>query len=136
MRCVTIQLFVCFLIFLFISSCNRDRNVHDALEKMTSVPINLHLDKMQCRNKGVDTLLGDCVRPVLRIVNFVDSTECSPCKIDKMYYWNYVMGKFKKFKDKLKFVFIVAPAKMQLEEAYLSIEYCGLNSVIYVTIVR
>lgn len=120
-------------VMLCLFSCG---NEHDtvlyALKEMESRPMALHLDRMQCKYRGRDTLCLDSVMPKLRLVRYVDTTECSPCILDRMYYWNDLIKEAGRYDGKLRYIFIVAPKVLQLEDTYLSIEYSGLDSPVYV----
>lgn len=116
----------------FLVSCNGNRGIEEKINDMRSEPIKLCLEDMQCRNRYGDTIVVDSVKPSYRMVVYVDSTECSPCTIDKMYMWNDAIKKAKKGGNKLRHVFIFAPKPDQIEDTYLSIESSGLDSYVYV----
>lgn len=118
-------------VMMFVS-CNQKSDIETSLMKMKSRSVNLCLQEMQCRNKRGDTIVVDSVKPSYRMVVYVDSTECSPCTIDKMYMWNDAIKKAKKGGNKLRHVFIFAPKPDQIEDTYLSIESSGLDSYVYV----
>ena len=68
-----------------LSGCDSgEDSVKETLEKMRSHPINLCLNKMQCRIQAVDTVIVDSVEPDLRLlymsilqnVLLVHWTEC------------------------------------------------------------
>lgn len=118
--------------FSCLVSCNGKRGIEENLYDMRYHPINLCLEEMQCRNKYGDTIVVDSVKPLYRIVVYVDSSACSPCTLDKMYVWNKSIEKARKQGYRLRYVFIVAPKAEQLEDAYLSIESNGLDSPVYV----
>lgn len=112
---------------------SQDNSIKEALQKMQSHPINFCLDKMQCRIQAVDTMIVDSVKPDLRFVVYVDSSECSPCALDRMYMWNDLIDEAERYAGRLRYVFIVAPKSTEsLMDIYLSIEYSGLKSYLYV----
>ena len=64
--------------------CNSETHkVESHLEEMLASPIVLKLDKMQCRKKNLDEKTKK-----YRMVVFVDSTECTPCSLSKLRFWN------------------------------------------------
>lgn len=120
-------------VIAIMSGCNnRHDYIEKTLQKMQSRPINLCLDKMQCRVRNMDTVIVDSMKPDLRLVVYIDSTECSPCALDRLYKWNGLISEAKKYGGRLKYIFIVAPKRNQLEDVYLSIESSGVDSPVYV----
>lgn len=114
-------------------SCDNDKkSVADVLECMQSQPVCLPLSDMQCRYRAADTSVVDTVKSEMRMVVYVDSAECSPCALDKMYHWNDLIDESRKWPGVLDFVFVVAPRPSQLEDVYLSIESSGLKRPVYV----
>ena len=118
--------------FLCLVSCSENHDIEEKISSLQSQPIKLCLDEMRCRNKYGDTIVVDSVKPLYRMVVYVDSSACSPCTLDKMYVWNESIKKARRQGSMLKHVFIVAPKPEQIEDAYLSIESNGLDSPIYV----
>ncbi|NPD91626.1 hypothetical protein [Xylanibacter muris] len=119
------------LVGLFVS-CGGSTEIKDSLDAMLSHPVRLSLDRMKCSYRGSDTLMADSIKPDLRLVVYVDSSECSSCVLDQMYHWNEMLSESRKYDGRLQYVFIVAPRPSQLEDARLSLEYCGLQSPVYV----
>lgn len=118
-------------VVLFVS-CEEKENVKETLRLMQSHPVCLPLDEMQCCFRGNDTVMLDSIKNDFRLVVYVDSTECSPCLLDKMFIWNDRLEDAKKTPSQLKHIFIFAPKPEQLEDAYLSLQYCGLESPVYI----
>ena len=121
------------LIAMCIVSCRKDP-VKEALTSLQSHPITMHLDRMECRMLDRDTTYADRVSPVLRLVTYVDSSECSPCTLNNLYTWNDYLDEARQYKGKLKYIFIFAPkpGKYNLEDVHLSIESCGVKCPVYV----
>ena len=117
---------------MLLVSCRANHDIEEKISSLQSQPIKLCLDEMRCRNKFGDTVVVDSVKPLYRMVVYVDSSVCSPCSLDKMYVWNESIKKARRQGSMLKHVFIVAPKPEQIEDAYLSIESNGLDSPIYV----
>lgn len=85
---VSLYIIAVLLGFTWLTSCNDNRGIEEALADMHSQPIKLCLEEMQCRNKYGDTIVVDSVKPPYRMVVYVDSSVCSPCTLDKMFVWN------------------------------------------------
>ena len=114
--------------FLCLVSCSENHDIEEKISSLQSQPIKLCLDEMRCRNKYGDTIVVDSVKPLYRMVVYVDSSACSPYTLDKMFVWNESIKKARRQDSMLKYVFIVAPKPEQIEDAYLSIESNGLDS--------
>lgn len=120
-------------ILLSVSCCKSERKEMECtLANMHKHPIILPLSRMQCRYENKDTLITDSHPVGFRLVTYIDSSECSPCLLDKLYHWNHIMAQTEKSKDILQYIFIVAPKPGMLEDTYLSIQYGGLNSPVYI----
>ena len=78
------------------ASCKQDV-VKDSLKNLQSQPIRMRLDRMECRMYDRDTVYLDSVRPELKLVVYVDSSDCSPCKIDQIYVWNDFLDEAQKY---------------------------------------
>lgn len=64
-----------------LASTNFCRSFH--LEEMKSRPIELCLDKMECRRNPLNKL-----DKKYTMVEYIDSTECTPCALNKLRIWN------------------------------------------------
>ena len=127
-----ISMLTVWMIGMLLVSCRANHDIEEKISSLQSQPIKLCLDEMRCRNKFGDTVVVDSVKPLYRMVVYVDSSVCSPCSLDKMYVWNESIKKARRQGSMSKHVFIVAPKPEQIEDAYLSIESNGLDSPIYV----
>lgn len=122
-----------FWIVLCLVACTSERSkVEVALTSMQACSIVLPFDRMYCRIGGKDTIISDEMEANLKMIVYVDSSECTPCAIDQLQRWNTFIEASKKYRGKMKYVFIVAPKREQYEDACLSIEYSNLKSPIYV----
>ena len=127
-----------FLILVFIMcnlfvSCKKSNKTQmmECLQKIQKKPVKLNLEKTKKMYSDADTLHYTKPDPKYRLVIYVDSDECSPCRIDRMFLWNYFMNQTKKCNN-VDYIFIISPRKEQLEDTYLSIESSGLQRPIYV----
>ena len=56
------------------AGCDGRRDgIKDTIAEMREHPVALPLDRMQCRYGGSDTVMRDSVKPVLRMVVYLDS---------------------------------------------------------------
>lgn len=114
------------------SACKSDNKIQQTLKTLETQTINVNLKGMQCLYQGIDTIITDCSILKLRLIKYIDSSECSPCILDHMYYWNDLLEDIKVYNREIQYTFIVAPKTEDLENTYLSIKYGGLNNPIYV----
>lgn len=124
------------MVTLILVSCRKGATNHiytvrDTLNVMQSHSVNLSFDKMLCCVPDNDTVTHYNKTPKYNLVVFVDSTKCSPCIINKMYYWNDLIEKTRLCKSDVRYIFIFEPKPEQLEDACLSVKSSGLINEIY-----
>lgn len=122
-------------VFLAIGCVDKKRKVEKDLLSMQSQHISLCLEGMACTHSENDT---STVSPKkeeetsFHYVIYIDSTRCSPCIIDQLFQWNEFIDSTRAECLDVDYFFIVAPKTEQVEDAFLSIESCGLKNDIYV----
>ena len=116
------------MIGMLLVSCRANRDIEEKISSLQSQPIKLCLDEMRCRNKYGDTVVVDSVKPLYRMVVYVDPSACSPCTLDKMFVWNESIKKARRLGSMLKHVFIVAPKPEQFVVVLLSTTLCFKNA--------
>ena len=121
------------LLACMVVSCKQDI-VKNTLKDLQSQPVKIRLDRMECRMYDRDTVYADSVKPLLRLVTYVDSSACSPCTLDHMYVWNDFIDESRQYNGKQEYIFVIAPkpGPSHLEDVHLSIESCGLKCPVYV----
>lgn len=118
-----IGILVCLLFF----GCKSEKEqVRDKIEQMKSRPIELCLDKMECRRNPL-VKLGKKYTMVV----YVDSTECSPCALSKLRFWNPLIEEAKKKRVDINYVFILAPKKEEMEDVDMELDITDLQSSVY-----
>lgn len=128
MRITKIRLLVGILILCFCSSCKNEKK--EAVELMMHKKVQLSLENMECLHSAEDTLQVNTQKYYkYTFVHFVDSSQCSPCALDKMYLWNDLIAEFDK--ANVRSVFIFEPKKNLLEDILFSVESSGLKKPIY-----
>ena len=114
----------CLLLF----GCKSEKEqVRDKIELMKSRPIELCLDKMECRRNPLKKMSKEYT-----MVVYVDSAECSPCALSKLRFWNPLIAEAKKKQVYIDYVFILAPKKAEMEDVNMELEITDLQSSIYV----
>lgn len=114
------------------ASCNsRQRETRDVLAEMSKNKIDIPFSEMGCFHSEADTMRSvAAVEPKYTFVHYVDSSQCSPCALDRMYTWNKFIDEYSK--KGVRFVFIVEPKIEQMEDVHFSIASSGLHSPVYV----
>lgn len=112
---------------LFLGCKSEKEQVRDKIEQMKSRPIELCLDKMECRRNPLNKL-----DKKYTMVVYVDSTECSSCALSKLRFWNPLIAEAKKKQLDIDYVFILAPKKENMEDVNVELEITDLQSSIYV----
>lgn len=119
-----IGMMICLLFF----GCKSEKEqVRDKIEEMKSRPIELCLDKMECRRNPLSKL-----NKKYTMVVYVDSAECSSCALSKLRFWNPLIAEAKKKQLDIDYVFILAPKKKDMEDVNVEQEITDLQSSIYV----
>lgn len=112
---------------LFLGCKSEKEQVRDKIEQMKSRPIELCLDKMECRRNPLSKL-----NKKYTMVVYVDSAECSSCALSKLRFWNPLIAEAKKKQLDIDYVFILAPKKKDMEDVNVELEITDLQSSIYV----
>lgn len=98
---------------------------------MSKSKVDIPFSKMGCFHSDADTLrIVSMAEQRYTFVHYVDSSQCSPCALDRMYTWNKFVDEYSK--KGVRFAFIVEPKIEQMEDVHFSIASSGLHSPIYV----
>lgn len=115
----------------FASCYSRQKETRDVLAEMSKNKIDIPFSEMGCFHSEADTMRSvAAVEPKYTFVHYVDSSQCSPCALDRMYTWNKFVDEYSK--KGVRFAFIVEPKIEQMEDVHFSIASSGLHSPIYV----
>ena len=114
------------------SACDlKQKETRNALEEMSKSKVDIPFSKMGCFHSDADTLrIVSIAEQRYTFVHYVDSSQCSPCALDRMYTWNKFVDEYSK--KGVRFAFIVEPKIEQMEDVHFSIASSGLHSPIYV----
>lgn len=124
-KCKTLLIGCCLLLFL--AGCKRERKeVEKNLELMMSQPISLGLEGMQCRRAPIKANGSH-----YKMVVYVDSSECTPCSLSKLRFWNPLIKKARTAKKDIDYIFIVAPKPSEIDDINLELSITDLQSSIY-----
>lgn len=115
------------ILFLTLTGCkNEKKQVEKNLEQMMSQPVSLGLEKMQCRRAPIKDNGSH-----YKMVVYIDSTECTPCSLSKLRFWNPLIKKARTAKKGIDYVFIVAPKPSEMDDINLELSITDLKSSIY-----
>lgn len=93
--------------------------------------IKLSINKMSQCIPDNDTTRVDTAKAAFKLIVYVDSTNCSPCVLNKLYEWNHLIDKTRDNGDKVNYIFIFETKYDQIEDAHLAAESSGLKNHIY-----
>lgn len=122
---------IAFCLFFCYSCSSKKGDAQKTLVEMSKHKVVLPLEEMGCFHSAVDTVERKEVVPMkYNFVHYVDSSQCSPCALDRMYHWNKLIDDYSK--KGVNFVFIIEPKKEQIEDVHFAIEFSGLRNPVYV----
>ena len=122
---------IAFCLFFCYSCSSKKGDAQKTLVEMSKHKVVLPLEEMGCFHSAVDTMERKEVVPMMyNFVHYVDSSQCSPCALDRMYNWNKLVDEYSS--KGVRFVFIIEPKKEQLEDVHFAIESSGLRNPVYV----
>lgn len=123
---LTLSMLLVSIMFCF-SGCNSEiKKVESHLDQMLASPVILKFEQMQCRKVPLAENTKD-----YRMVVFVDSTECTPCSLSKLRFWNPLIKESRMKKISIDYIFIVAPKQSEMEDINLELGITDLQSSIY-----
>ena len=112
---------------LFLGCKSEKEQVRDKIEQMKSCPIELCLDKMECRRNPLNKL-----DKKYTMVEYIDSTECTPCALNKLRIWNPLIMEARAKGVDINYIFIVAPKPSEMDDINLELGVTDLQSSVYI----
>ncbi len=108
------------MILVFFACGNRQKIVEE-LSQLQSKSIILP-QQSRFTIQGKDTVLMDFMKESrLKLLVFIDSSECSSCSVNKMFLWDNLIEYSRKYKGNLKFYFIFSPQKQDKESVQIAL---------------
>ena len=131
-----ISLFVIIFCSMSFSACRNGRGgntdgIKDTITTMQNNRLKLSLGRMACCIPDNDTARTDNMDAEYKLVVYVDSTLCSPCIINKMFWWNDIIDLTRKEKGNVDYIFVFETKHDQIEDAHLAAESSGLKNRLY-----
>lgn len=65
------------------------------------------------------------------MIVYVDSTECTPCVLSKLRFWNPLIKEAQDKKTDIDYIFIIAPKPESKDDVNMELEISDLRSSIY-----
>lgn len=112
---------------LFFIGCNtKTKQIKQCVENMMENPVSLQLNKMRNCRIGINKNKSE-----YKMIVYVDSSECTPCSMSKLRFWNPIIETARKKKIRVEYIFIVAPKPSEMEDINLELSITDLQSSIY-----
>ena len=116
------------LFSVFVISCKDKNSIREEVMELESSVINVELDSFLCLK---DNAILKERKPLLRLVEYIDSAECVPCAISKLTRWEQYIRKLRDYND---FQFMVIIEKNKTEKlSEQDVNYLkGLSFPVYI----
>lgn len=118
-----------FVVVMQFVSCNQDTKLKRDVETLYSMRITLPYDRMIKIEEDDESNHIDPQHSPFKMILFVDSTECSPCRMKSMYQWNEFL--YLEKEEKVDFVFIFQPKEFTNGQMKTDLLQSGLEHSIY-----
>ena len=98
---------------------------------------DVRLDLFVCEEKAREL----CVKPehlwedydlIKEMVEYIDSTECTPCALNKLRIWNPLIMEARAKGVDINYIFIVAPKPSEMDDINLELGVTDLQSSVYI----
>ena len=115
-----------FLILILSVSCSDKSKLTKAILKLKSKPMVLPCSKM-VTSFVKDSNYMDFSLAELKLIIYIDSTECMSCKIKRLNNWNKILKLDSVYKGRMKFYFVFCPKRGQVKQTLRSIKLSNLS---------
>lgn len=122
------SLFIACIICMFIAGCHRNNDIRDKIVSMQSSRITLFQDSMLCINEHETVNAED--QQLLKLVLFVDSSECSSCNIRKLWEWTPYLKSFDGL-NAFKFLVVLEVQSKYLYYTKEQLKLAGIKTPVY-----
>lgn len=97
--------FICFVIVVLLLSCDkRKRYIHNTIQELYNKEF-FFSDSLVARVNGKDTLLTNIFEGKYKILNYIDTTGCTECRL-KLYDWKLLKQRADSLDLNVNFIFI------------------------------
>ena len=109
-------------------SCDSEKKIREDLESMQSSKIQFFQDSMICINQEYKN--DEKEKQLLKLVVFVDSSECSSCALDRLGEWLPYLQSHNGLNG-FKFLVVLESNKLDMNYAKEQIEIAGIQSPVF-----
>ena len=126
-----LKTFILLLIMLcgYMMSCDSEKKIREDLESMQSSKIQFFQDSMICINQEYKN--DEKEKQLLKLVVFVDSSECSACALSRLGERYPYLQDFDSLNDFL-FLVILESKKLDIEYAKEQLEIASVHTPVYI----
>ena len=111
---------------LVLCGCNgQKKHVENVLSQMIGTKVDLCIPHMESRQRLTTTNLNK-----FKMIVYVDSTECTPCALSHLRYWNPIIKETKNLD--VCYIFIIAPKMSEIYDINVEMEVTDLESSIFI----
>lgn len=105
---LTISLLLLYICAFTASSCKNDNALMRDIDTLKSAPICLDFTGME-EIKAWGFGNGNGQAPKMKVVTYLDTTECTPCALSKIHLWNALLRRADRYNGQLAMHFIYCP---------------------------
>ncbi len=121
--------FILSALIIFVVSCSSNQRIKEDVETMYSTTIHVLQDSMLCIN--IDDSFNIKEQQSLKLVVYIDSSECSSCSLDRLGEWNQYLKKYKDIKD-LTFLVLLELQRPEIEYVKEKLTIAGIHAPVLV----
>lgn len=105
--------------------CNEQKaHTTKVLNEMIGSKVDLCYKQMECKQQPISSRCNK-----FKMIVYIDSTECTPCALSYLRYWNPIIRKTKKLD--VCYIFIIAPKKQEIYDINIEMEVSDLENSVY-----
>lgn len=124
-------LFLCCGIFILgLASCETQK-LQKALERFIQKEVIIPQGILQM-TQGIDTIMLNPTAGDARLVVYVDSLDCSPCRLGHMYDYEEIIEYHDEIGAEFVPVFIFSPPRAKVKEVMLSLKMTDFNYPVFI----
>lgn len=126
---IIVRLVALSVLLSYMISCDSNPKIREGLEGMQSSKVQLFQDSMLCINGN--SIIKEQEHKQLKLVVFVDSSECSSCALDRLGEWLPYLQSHNGLNDFL-FLVILESKKLDIEYAKEQLEIASVHTPVYI----
>lgn len=111
-----------------LSQIRAKSNMRESIFNMQKHRVKLYLNRMAYCVPDNDTARADTSTAPYRLVTYIDSTNCTPCMLNKMHQWNDIIDYTRANGNHVNYIFIFEPKADHIEDAHFAVESSGLKT--------